>query len=233
MTAAFALYHNLKLPLPWEGSSAKLPLLIYGGSSAIGTFAIKFALRSNIHPLIVVAGKSRDFVESLLSKSQGDAVIDYREGPDAVVRGVQEALEASRSGPAYHAFDCVSEKGSFQTLSRVLDPQGHVTLVLPEGDYTSIPLSMTTSLTYVGIAHTEAPDASRLKGIRHVGNGNGKELAFVISRLIGRGLQEKWLSGHPHEIVPGGLNGVSTALRNLKEGKANAVKYVLKLEDLS
>jgi NADPH:quinone reductase-like Zn-dependent oxidoreductase len=211
--------------------NSKLPLLIYGGSSAIGTFAVKLALRSNIHPLIVVAGKSRDFVESLLQRSKGDTVIDYREGPDAAVRSIQEALEVSRSGPAYHAFDSISEHDSFQTLSRVLDPKGHITLVHPDGDYTSIPLSITTSLTYVGIAHTVAPDISRLKGIRHVGNGNGKDLAFVISRLIGKGLQEKWFSGHPYEIVPGGQNGLSTALRKLKQGKAHAVKYVLKPED--
>jgi NADPH:quinone reductase-like Zn-dependent oxidoreductase len=206
-------------------------LLIYGGSSAIGTFAIKLALRSNIHPLIVVAGNSRDFVESLLQTSQGDTVLDYREGPDTVVRGIEEALEASHSGPVYHVFDCISEKNSFQTLSRIINPEGHITLVLPEGDYTSIPVSITTSLTYVGIAHTGAPDLSTLRGIRHVAKGNGKDLAFVISRLIGRGLQEKWFSGHPYEIVPGGLNGVATALQNLKAGKANAVKYVMKPED--
>ena len=36
---------------------------------------LQFALRFNIHPLMVVAGKSRDFVESLLEKTEGDAVI--------------------------------------------------------------------------------------------------------------------------------------------------------------
>ena len=112
----------------------------------------------------------------------------------------------------------------------MLDLKGHITLMHPEGDYTPVPLSITTSLTYVGIARTGPPDLSRLKGIRHVAKVNGKDLVFVISRLIGRRLQEKWFSGHPYEIVPGGLNGVSTALRNLKEGKADAVKYVFNPE---
>ena len=100
----------------------------------------------------------------------------------------------------------------------------------PEGDCTPVPPSITASLTYVGIAHTGPPDLSRLKGIRHVAKGNGNDLVFVISRLIGRGLQEKWFSGHLYEIVPGGLNGMSTALRNLEEGKTVAVKYVFNPE---
>ena len=113
----------------------------------------------------------------------------------------------------------------------MLDLKGHITLLHLEGDYPPVPPSITTSLTDVGIAHTGPPDLSRLKRIRLVGKGNGKDLAFVISRLIGRGLQEKWFSGHPYAIVPGGLNGVSTALRNLKEGKADAVEYVANPED--
>jgi len=42
-------------------------------------------------------------------------------------------------------------------------------------------------------------------------------------------LQEGWFTGHPFEVVPGGLGGVEQALRNLKEGKASAVKYVFRI----
>jgi len=42
-------------------------------------------------------------------------------------------------------------------------------------------------------------------------------------------LQEGWFKGHPYEVVPGGLGGVEGALKNLKEGKASAVKYVFRI----
>lgn len=42
-------------------------------------------------------------------------------------------------------------------------------------------------------------------------------------------MQEGWFKGHPFEVVPGGLQGVQTGLRDLKEGKASAVKYVYKI----
>lgn len=231
LTASVALYHNLRLPYPWEQSRRRTPLLIYGGTSAIGTFAIKLALRSNIHPLIIVAGRSRDTLGRLLQKSQGDAVIDYRDGPNATVAGIQEALKAANSGPAYYAFDAISDGCSFQTLSKVLEPQGHITVVLPEGDYNSIPPSLTTSLTYVGIVHTSSLELSALNGIRFVAEGDGKDLGFIFSRLFGKGLAEGWFSAHAHEIVPGGLEGVSHALQSLRDGKARAVKYIIKPQD--
>jgi len=51
----------------------------------------------------------------------------------------------------------------------------------------------------------------------------------VMFRFFGRGLQEGWFKGHPYEVVPGGLGGVEGALKNLKEGRASAVKYVFRI----
>jgi NADPH2:quinone reductase len=40
------------------------------------------------------------------------------------------------------------------------------------------------------------------------------------------------VSKHPYEVVPGGLGGVQQALTNLKGGKASAVKYESRVEDI-
>jgi NADPH2:quinone reductase len=118
-----ALYHNLKLPLPWQGSTTRKPLIVFGGSSAIGAFALKFARRSNSRPLIVVAGQSRDFVEALVDRSQGDTIIDHREGEDAVVSNIRTALDSAGAGPALHAFDAVSKRGVSQRWRGCLTPK--------------------------------------------------------------------------------------------------------------
>jgi NADPH2:quinone reductase len=194
-------------------------------------FAIKLALQSNLHPLIVVAGKSLNTVASMLDSSKGDTVVDYRDGSDAVVQTVQKSLAKLNVGLPLNAFDTISENGSFQTLAKLVAPNGHITVVLPEGDYTSIPNSIKTSLTYVGVVHTEGPDPLKVKGIRYVPAGNAKDFGFVFSRYFGRGLQEGWFSGHPHEVIPNGLNGLSVALRNLRDGKASAVKYVIRASE--
>ena len=95
---------------------------------------------------------------------------------------------------------------------QALEPEGHLTLVLPGKKYEGIPESVNMTVTTVGEAH---------KG--------DKDFAYIYFRYLARGLAEGFFTPHPHEVVPGGLGGVETALRNLKEGKASGVKYVFKI----
>jgi NADPH:quinone reductase len=79
MTAALALHQHLGIPPPWRPVSqgSNYPVLIYGGASAVGAFALKLAKLSNCNPIITVAGNGIQFVESLKA---ADAIIDYRAG---------------------------------------------------------------------------------------------------------------------------------------------------------
>lgn len=211
LTAAIGLYANnrLALPEPWTPATKPTPLVVYGGASAVGAFVIKYAQRSNIHPIITVAGRGTSFVEGLIDRSKGDTIIDYRSGDEAVVQGIKDALKGEK---LYHAFDAVSEKGSYTNIAKVIEPEGRMTNVLPLTD--DIPKSIHQSLTMVGDTH-----------------GPLKDLALVHSRYITKGLHEGWFRGHPNEVVPGGLAGVQGALQNLKDGKASAVKYVFRIAD--
>lgn len=75
------------LQAPWSPSAlgARGNPPVYGGSGAVGSFAIKLAARSNIHQIIVVAGRGEKYVASLLDGSKDDATVDYRKGDEAVV----------------------------------------------------------------------------------------------------------------------------------------------------
>jgi NADPH2:quinone reductase len=44
---------------------------------------------------------------------------------------------------------------------------------------------------------------------------------------IGMGLADGWFSGHPYEVVEGGLGGVQKALDMLENGKISAKKLVI------
>lgn len=59
MTAAIGLYAKLGLPQPWTPATEPIPLLIYGAASSVGAYAVQLARKSNIHPLICVAGNLR------------------------------------------------------------------------------------------------------------------------------------------------------------------------------
>jgi NADPH:quinone reductase-like Zn-dependent oxidoreductase len=56
------MFRNLKLPTPWNPATTSTPFVIYGASSAVGSFAIKLARNSNIHPIIAIAGKGSHYV---------------------------------------------------------------------------------------------------------------------------------------------------------------------------
>lgn len=215
MTSAVGLYARLGLPPPWLPcpETTKIPLVIYGASSAVGSYAIQFAQRSNIHPLICIAGRAQDHVKTLISPEKGDIIIDYRQDASSIAAGIRSGVPPNQ--PLLHAFDAVSEKGSYQNICEVLDSEhGKLTLVLPGRKYEEVPPGVEKTTTTVGDVH-----------------GKLKDFGFVFFRYISKGLEEGWFKPHPQEVVPGGLEGVEEGLRNLKEGRASAVKYVFRIAD--
>ncbi|KAK9779771.1 putative Chaperonin 10-like protein [Seiridium cardinale] len=209
LTAALGLYSRLRLPEPWQAAKEPIPLVVYGAASAVGIYTIQLALKSNIHPLICVAGKSQDHVKSFIDPSKGDTIVDYRDGDEAVIEGIRKA---SNGAKLLHAYDAVSEKGSYQNLGKVLDKGSKVTLVLPGKNYDDVPEHVETTVTHVGCVHQDE-----------------KDFGFVYFRYIGRGLQEGWFKPQPTKVVPGGLAGVKPALEELKAGRVNAQKLVFEI----
>jgi NADPH:quinone reductase-like Zn-dependent oxidoreductase len=120
MTAALALYQHLGLPAPWNPvpKGKRVALLIYGGSSAVGTFALKFAKLSGLSPIITIAGGGADFVKSV---GAADYIVDYRK--NNVVADVQKILD-DEGVKLYHAFDAISEHDSWKHVIEILNKDG-------------------------------------------------------------------------------------------------------------
>ena len=228
LTAADVLYQNLNLPLPFNPTSTPIPLIIYGASSAVGSFALQFARQSNIHPIIAIAGSGVPHVETLLDKSKGDEVLDYRVGSAELLIALKGAVGKS-GGEAKHAFDAIAQKESYITVAQALSPGGKIALVSPGTDLSTIPEGIHAESTYVGTVHGQAllgPPRQEKTGTQ-VGD---KEFGEVILVLIKRGLEKGWFKGQPYE-VRGGLEAVEGALRDLKEGKVSAKKLIFRIGD--
>lgn len=222
LTAAIALYADLRLPTPYETLNStedekKVPLLIYGVTSAVGAFAAKFARLSGFSPIIGIAGRAGDYASSLV-----DYVVDYRKGEDALVATVQEISEKEGlGGKIPNVFDAISESGSLEATLRFLDPDaGKVSTVLPpklfakDGENYKYPPGVTAFNSAVPRVHS-----------------THKDFGYLWTRYLGRLLEEGRLKGHPYEVIPGGLKGVLTGLQKLRDGKASAVKYVYRIEE--
>ncbi|PWY96178.1 GroES-like protein, partial [Aspergillus sclerotioniger CBS 115572] len=234
LTAVISLYHHHAFPTPWSPPSAtttSTPFLIYGASTAVGSFAIKLASASNIHPIIAIAGAGSPYVETLIDPSKGDIIIDHRKGIDSVVREVKSALALPPSQGELilnDTLDTIISPTSISTIKQVLNPLGgKVNTVLPLPDPNPYPSGIEASNTWVSAAHEV------------VGAVDCRDLCFVFCRWFTRALaldaqaqgRKKMFSGHPFQVREGGLGGVEGAMRDLQAGKASAVKFVFRVGD--
>ncbi|PYH94576.1 quinone oxidoreductase [Aspergillus ellipticus CBS 707.79] len=133
LTAVISLYHHLALPLPWTPATkanprARTPLIIYGASTAVGSFAIKLARQSNVHPIVAIAGGRVE---------------------QATVSAVKSVLE-SQGLVANHALDTIMSEDSTAVMKGVVNPGGKVNYVLPDVPDVSPGVA---SLTFVSAAH--------------------------------------------------------------------------------
>lgn len=238
MTAALALYQHLGLPLPWSTSKStdSVPVLIYGGASAVGAFALKFAKLSGLSPIITVAGNGIDYVQSLNAATH---IVDYRN--NNVVEDIVAALAGKKLS---HAFDAISSKGSWKNIIAVLTDArngggagGHINMVdppssnpfptHPEGpsDW-GFPENIEFSRTFVSSAY----------GVKHLYRTEDEarkdgEFAYVWYRYMSKLLAEGKLAPHPFGVMPDGLESVGKGVNLLFENKVSAKKLVYRIAD--
>ncbi|KAE8385725.1 chaperonin 10-like protein [Aspergillus alliaceus] len=179
------------LPTSMGACIEPIPFIVYGTSTAVGSFAIKMACN-------------------------GDVVIDHREGVETMVQKIRRSLERGGHSNVQHALDAIIIRQSADILRQLVAPGGKIDFLLPN-DLDVFPAK--NSITIVGSVH------------RHPEFENNEELGFVFSRYFTRALSMGSLLGHPFQVRPRGLEGVEEALRDLKAGKASAVKYIFRIAD--
>lgn len=126
MTALQCLYETLELPSPFEArSTAGLPqrtILIWGGASAVGQYAIQFAKLGGLRVLTTASSKNFDLVKGL----GADEVFDYRD------EKVVEKIRAATGNSLDIAIDTISEgKTPAQITGAIGDKGGKVAAILP------------------------------------------------------------------------------------------------------
>ncbi|KAM0251513.1 hypothetical protein ACHAQJ_008135 [Trichoderma viride] len=222
MTAAIALYQSLGLPLPstlHKAGSEKTPILIWGGATAVGAYALQLATLSNLGPIITVAGSGIDFVKSL---NAADHIIDYRTGDVA-----QKIIAAAGSAKIKLVFDAVSSAGSHKPITEVLVASGGgtVNMVDPVADSNwKFPDNVKLTNTIVGSSHGDTwgrtSDAQAEVDM---------EFAYWFYRYLSHLLAEGKIKPHPVEVLLGGLNDIAGGVQALFDGKVSAKKLVARI----
>ncbi|KAH8902049.1 GroES-like protein [Coniochaeta sp. PMI_546] len=220
MTAALALYQHLHLPLPTVPGQKDIPVIIYGGASAVGAYALQLAKLSKLSPIITVAGSGIDFVKSLNAATH---IIDYRKG------NVDADILAALGGTKLAlAFDAICDHGSYEHLSNVLvasNGGGHIDMVdPPEDDSWKFPDGVKMTRTFVSSAYG-VPH----KFITEEQAAADGEFAYMFYRYLSHLLAEGNFRPHPHEVLPGDLDGIIDGVKALHAGKVSARKLIARV----
>ncbi|BGP21154.1 zinc-binding oxidoreductase CipB [Rhodotorula toruloides] len=117
-TAATGLYQSIHLDLPHPKPNSPNPegrgkvILVYGGSSSVGTAAIQLAVASGLSVVTTCSPANFELVKSLGAV----AAVDYKS--PSVVEDLVKALEKAGSEFA-GVYDAISENGSFEISGEV------------------------------------------------------------------------------------------------------------------
>ncbi|KAL2172330.1 hypothetical protein VTG60DRAFT_6169 [Thermothelomyces hinnuleus] len=230
-TVGQGLFQSLGLPWPTEPlkSEDRFPILIYGGSTAMGTLGIQMAKLSGLEVITTCSPHNFDLVKSL----GADKAFDYRT-PD-----VGAAIREYTNNRLRHVWDTIGGPGAEQICADALSSSsssspepGAAPLrysaitgsgVLPRAD-------VQADITLAYTAHGEACEVWGGK-IRLEARPEDLEFARRWGSLAARLFAEKKVVPHPAEIR-GGLDDITAGLRDLEEGRVSGKKLVYRVADL-
>jgi NADPH:quinone reductase-like Zn-dependent oxidoreductase len=112
-TAADALFNQLELPVDFPlVMKDRFPILIWGGSSAVGCAAIQFAKKAGCYPILTTASPKNHQILLSLGASE---CFDYRS--KTVIDQIRLALKAHSDKPLKHVIDTVGSHDAPSSIS--------------------------------------------------------------------------------------------------------------------
>ncbi|KAK7208159.1 chaperonin 10-like protein [Myxozyma melibiosi] len=214
LTGAYGLFDILGLPTPWRPATEEIPLIIYGASTSVGYFSIQLAKLAGIHPIIGVAGKSKQ----VALDAGCDFVVDYT-ATDDIPAAIRSYLKPGQK--LTYAWDCISEKGSTEAVVAALEPGmgSKIAHILPEAFEPEklAKFGVDIKVESVGAAHSEDPAR--------------RDFAWVFYQQLSKWLFEGRYKTHSYVAVEGGLASVSKGLADLMAHKVSGHKNVYRIAD--
>ncbi|KAF2837127.1 putative alcohol dehydrogenase [Patellaria atrata CBS 101060] len=197
VTAITALNITLGLArAPTSGEKAEKKegkVLIYGGSSSVGGFAVKYATDAGYEVVTTSSPQNKDFVASMGPVH----IVDHTQGTEAIV------AELESHGPYIGFFDAVGAGAAAEVLSTLLDRSGG-------GEYSTV-------LPPMGPRAYQPPES--VKVVFHpysiLLDQNEELREWVFGTYIPWALNEGKVVPTRSEKVNGGLGAMQTALEKV------------------
>lgn len=176
--------------------SQKKKVLIYGGSSSLGSLSVQYVAQAGYQVITTSSPQHDDFV----SKLGATQVINHRQDESNLID------EISAAGPYDLVVDCISLPKTIAVNAQVLSKQGGGKLytVVPPLGPENLPSGVNREFSSWGAVFSDEKHAQLLRWAIDVYLPEGVALGKIIPL--------------PIEKIPGGLSGVETALDRLQKG---------------
>ncbi|KAL4809790.1 chaperonin 10-like protein [Aspergillus unguis] len=209
VTAGQGLYQGMGLTLPAESLTTKEFILIYGGSTTIGTYGIQFAKLSGYIPITTCSPRNFEFVKSIGAV----AAFDYND-PECAAQ-----IKEYTNNTLKLVWDAVTLESSINICIDVISPRGKYGKVLAtEIPRTDITISDSVGLTALG----EPIDKGFFKAADTSHDFEFmKKLVAIVDKLLAEGK----IVAHPPQ-VDYGMDKVFEGLDLLKNNKVSGHKLV-------
>ncbi|EMF09482.1 oxidoreductase [Sphaerulina musiva SO2202] len=215
---------GLGLPEPEQqqqqqsATAEKVPILIYGGSTNTGLWAIQYAKLSGLRVITTCSEKNFEAVKAL----GADEVFDYRDEKCG-----EKIREVTKNGLKF-AFDCVSEGNSMEICAKALSSDGSgaqynalLPVEFPRKDVkTSFTIGYSVNgedFTFFGNYQPAKPQDFDF----------GKRWGALAEKLLTSGS----IKAPATTIRKGGLQGVLEGLEDMKNGRISRQKLVYRIAD--
>jgi len=222
ITVGQGLYQSLQLPLPTEPAKEKIPILIYGGSTATGSLAIQFAKLSGAEVFTTCSPRNFEYVKSL----GATAAFDYSD------KNCVADIKKATSDKLGLVFDCISEGESINISVGALSTSSggrYSTLVpVPEEKVTSINSKATCKMT---LGYTAIGEEFSKMGKKFPANEEHLKFASMWWGVAREFLENGKVKVHNIKVNEGGegLEGALHGLDLLRQGKVSGEKLVYTL----
>ncbi|KAF7789409.1 hypothetical protein EIP86_000353 [Pleurotus ostreatoroseus] len=216
-TSAQALFHPTRLGLVEPPAKVEHEewILIYGGSSSVGMFAVQLAKLAGYK--IVSTSSPRNF--ELVKSLGADVVVDYND-PEA-----PKKIAEATGNTIHKAFDAISEASSQKIIIQAFAPgAGKIVATLPpnpeaqalRGDVLIQPTLIYTAL---GREFTlwGQPFPASVEDKQHMADFLTKAPEFVRTGAV---------KPNPTKLWEGGLEGIPGGLQYMMEGKNSGEKII-------
>ncbi|KAA1476181.1 GroES-like protein [Dentipellis sp. KUC8613] len=196
-------------------------VLVWGGSSSVGLFAIQLAHLTSFKVITTASPKNHDLVR----KYGADVAIDYH-APDSI----EQVIKATgKQGGVDYVFDTISEGSSVELSVKALRPSGprKICVILPlntEELDPSVEYAAVTCASILGMDLT-------LFGHHFPRDERNYQFGIEFTEQVAGWLRDGRLKGNPYTVLPGGLSGIQDGLAFMKSGKVSGTKIVYRIAD--